>query len=62
MSLVALLIPLAAFTKITEPHPEASAAVTNRPGSDGFVNLIQGRGGLRGWAGDSSIGPSKMGY
>ncbi len=47
------LDPLAAFSKITEPHPEASAAVTNRPGSDGFVNLIQGRGGLRGWAGDS---------
>ena len=48
------LDPLPAFTKITEPHPEASAAVTNRPGSDGFVNLIQGRGGLRGWAGDST--------
>lgn len=41
-----------AFTSSTVPHPEASAAVTNRPGPDGFVKLFNGRS-LAGWTGDS---------
>jgi len=36
--------------KSTEPHPEASAAVTVKPGPDGFVKLFNGRN-LQGWAG-----------
>lgn len=40
------------FTASTVPHPEASAAVTVRPGPDGFVNVFNGRN-LNGWAGDS---------
>ena len=39
------------FTASTVPHPEASAAVTVRPGQDGFVRLLNGRN-LNGWAGD----------
>lgn len=39
------------FRASTEPHPVASAAVTVRPGPDGFVNLFNGRN-LNGWAGD----------
>ena len=39
------------FTLSTPPHPEASAAVTDRPGADGFVNLLA-KNGLRGWSGD----------
>ncbi|MDF1860321.1 MAG: sulfatase-like hydrolase/transferase [Verrucomicrobiales bacterium] len=35
----------------TVPHPEASAAVTDKPGPDGFVNLIKGNK-LSGWTGD----------
>lgn len=40
------------FQTSTDPHPVASAAVTNRPGPDGFVNLFNGRN-LNGWSGDS---------
>ncbi len=39
------------FTRSTEPHPVASAAVTVKPGADGFVNLYNGRN-LNGWSGD----------
>lgn len=39
------------FQTSTDPHPVASAAVTVRPGPDGFVNLFNGRN-LNGWAGD----------
>lgn len=47
------LDPLKAkFTSSTVPHPEASAAVTVRPGQDGFANLFNGRN-LAGWTGDS---------
>lgn len=47
------LDPLAAkFTASTVPYPEASAAVTVKPGEDGFVNLLNGRN-LNGWTGDS---------
>ncbi len=39
------------FNASTVPHPEASAAVTDKPGPDGFVKLIKGKG-LQGWTGD----------
>lgn len=39
------------FTASTVPHPEASAAVTVRPGPDGFVRVFDGKS-LRNWAGD----------
>lgn len=39
------------FTASTVPHPEASAAVTVRPGEDGFVGLFNGKN-LNGWEGD----------
>lgn len=42
------------FQKSTEPHPIASAAVTAKPGRDGFANLFNGRN-LNGWAGDSQF-------
>jgi arylsulfatase A-like enzyme len=40
------------FTLSTAPHPEASAAVTVKPGKDGFVSLLNGNR-LSGWAGDT---------
>ncbi len=39
------------FALSTPPHPEASAAVTDRPGPDGFVKLVANKG-LRGWSGN----------
>jgi hypothetical protein len=39
------------FQKSTDPHPIAAAAVTVKPGPDGFVNLLNGRN-LNGWSGD----------
>lgn len=42
------------FQKSTEPHPAASAAVTVKPGPDGFVNLFNGRN-LNGWSGDTQF-------
>jgi len=39
------------FTASTVPHPVASAAVTEKPGADGFVTLFNGNN-LRGWEGD----------
>lgn len=39
------------LTDSTPPHPKASAAVTAKPGKDGFVNLLDGKS-LRGWSGD----------
>lgn len=48
------LAPLAgAFTASTVPHPVASAAVTDRPGRDGFVQLLNGRN-LNNWEGGSN--------
>ena len=35
----------------TPPHPKASAAVTAKPGADGFVRLFNGNR-LNGWSGD----------
>ena len=42
------------FRTSTVPHPVASAAVTVKPGPDGFVNLFNGKN-LNGWAGDSEF-------
>lgn len=42
------------FQASTEPHPVASAAVTIKPGPDGFVTLFNGRN-LNGWSGDSQF-------
>jgi len=39
------------FQKSTDPHPVAAAAVTVKPGKDGFVNLFNGKN-LNGWEGD----------
>lgn len=39
------------FNASTDPHPEASAAVSIKPGPDGFVNLFNGKN-LNGWSGD----------
>jgi choline-sulfatase len=39
------------FKASTEPHPAASAAVTVKPGVDGWVTLFNGKN-LNGWAGD----------
>ena len=39
------------FLASTVPHPEASAAVSVKPGKDGFVDLFNGKN-LKGWAGD----------
>ncbi|MDG2168365.1 MAG: sulfatase-like hydrolase/transferase [Opitutales bacterium] len=39
------------FTSSTDPHPVASAAVTVKPGPDGFVNLLDGNI-LRIWDGN----------
>ena len=43
--------PQGPFTASTVPHPVASAAVTEKPGADGFVTLFNGNN-LRGWEGD----------
>ena len=50
----------AAFTASTPPHPTASAAVSVRPGKDGFVQLFNGRN-LAGWAGDNQYWSVKDG-
>lgn len=39
------------FQKSSDPHPVASAAVTVKPGPDGWVKLFNGRN-LNGWDGD----------
>ena len=48
------------FTLSTVPHPEASAAVTVKPGADGFV-LLSGGNGLRNWSGDKKLWSIKNG-
>ncbi len=48
------------FNASTPPNPEASAAVTAKPGKDGFVNLIKGNN-LRGWSGDPKYWSVKNG-
>jgi len=47
------LDPLAGtFNASTVPQPDAAAAVTVKPGNDGFVRLFNGKN-LAGWSGDS---------
>ena len=48
------------FTNSTVPHPEASAAVTDKPGEDGFVTLFNGQN-LFGWSGDDTLWSVKDG-
>ena len=48
------------FTNSTVPHPEASAAVTDKPGADGFVQLIKGNR-LNNWDGDPKYWSAKNG-
>ncbi|MBC8352087.1 MAG: sulfatase-like hydrolase/transferase [Planctomycetes bacterium] len=48
------------FNASTVPHPEASAAVTVKPGADRFVNLFNGKN-LNGWTGDSKYWSVKEG-
>ena len=45
----------------TEPHPKAAATVANRPGSDGFSNLIAPGNRIRNWSGDSKYWTQKDG-
>ena len=52
--------PKQKFTASTPPHPVASAAVTVRPGPDGFVRLFNGKN-LSGWTGDSKYWSVKEG-
>ncbi len=50
------------FVKSTDDHPVASAAVTVKPGPDGFVNLLPARGrGLGQWSGDPKYWSIKNG-
>lgn len=42
------------FTASTVPHPVAAAAVTVKPGPDGFVTLFNGKN-LGGWEGDPQL-------
>jgi len=48
------------FTLSTPPRPVASAAVSVKPGADGFQNLLAGNR-LRGWSGDSKYWSFKQG-
>lgn len=48
------------FTASTVPHPEASAAVTVKPGKDGFARVFNGKN-LAGWSGDSKYWSVKDG-
>ena len=43
--------PKQAFTASTVPHPEASAAVTVKPGKDGYARIFNGKN-LNGWTGN----------
>jgi choline-sulfatase len=42
------------FQSSTEPYPIASAAVTDKPGPDGFVTVFNGNN-LNGWSGDKAF-------
>ncbi len=43
----------------TQPHPKAAAAVANRPGANGFSNLLAG--GMRAWSGNPKLWSHKNG-
>ncbi len=55
-----LSAPAQAFTLSTAPHPEATAAVTEKPGKDGFVDLLSGAL-MRSWSGDPKLWSLKNG-
>lgn len=48
------------FTQSTPPHPVAAAAVSPRPGKDGFVRMFNGRN-LGGWSGNPELWSVKEG-
>jgi len=54
------LAPLTAFTKSTDPWPEAESTVASNVGADGIVRPFDGRS-LRGWVGDSKYWKVKDG-
>jgi len=45
----------------TTPHPESAAMVADRPGSDGFSNLIAAGNRMRNWTGDPKYWSKKDG-
>ncbi|MEC8420741.1 MAG: sulfatase-like hydrolase/transferase [Verrucomicrobiota bacterium] len=45
----------------TVPYPESVAQVANRPGSDGFANLIAPGNRIRNWSGDTKFWSKKDG-
>ena len=45
----------------TVPYPESAAQVANKPGSDGFSNLIAAGNRIRNWSGDSKFWSKKDG-
>ncbi len=45
----------------TPAHPKASGAVTEKPGADGYYNLIKGGNSLRNWSGDPKYWSVKNG-
>lgn len=45
----------------TIPHPVSAAQVANRPGPDGFADLISSGNRIRNWAGDSKFWSKKEG-
>lgn len=49
------------LTLSTTPHPESAAEVANRPGSDGFSNLITPGNRMRNWVGDPKYWSKKDG-
>ena len=52
---------LGSLSKSTDPHPVSAAQVANRPGSDGFANLITSGNRIRNWSGDSKFWSKKDG-
>ncbi|MEM7602631.1 MAG: family 16 glycoside hydrolase, partial [Verrucomicrobiota bacterium] len=57
-----LAAPNSSFTESTPPHPKASAAVTVKPGGDGFVNLLPESNRLKSqWSGDPKYWSMKDG-
>lgn len=49
------------LSKSTDPHPVSAAQVANRPGGDGFANLIGPGNRLRNWSGDEKLWSQKDG-
>ena len=49
------------LSKSTDPHPVSAAQVANRPGGDGFANLIGPGNRIRNWSGDEKLWSQKDG-